>query len=203
MKTRTTILLTGILLVFAQIADAQRSLYEDVKANRIGDVITVVLAENISGSTSTDASNRSGTAGQASAAVSGNLSSFLPLFGANSSVDYQNSDRATAAQSQLLRGNLSVRIEDVTPNGDLYVIGTRKMEINGELHSVNLKGFVRPNDVDNFNRVPSYRVANAEIVYLKEDGLEQQKRRPGFVRRVIWVGLGVAMGTAIAIKAIF
>lgn len=203
MKTKITLLLTTFLLLAAFSAEAQRSLYEDVKATRIGDVITVVLMENISGSSSTDASNRSGTSGQASASVTGNLSSFLPLFGANSSVDYQNSDRVTAQQSQLLRGNLSVRIEDVTPNGDLYVIGKRTMEINGEMHSVNLKGFVRPNDVDNFNRVPSYRVANAEIMYLKEDSFEHEKRRPGFVRRVIWASLGVAMGTAIAIKAIF
>ncbi len=192
-----------LLLVFANSAFAQRSLYEDVKANRIGDVITVVLMENISGSSSTDGNTRGSTSGQASAAVSGNLTNFLPLFGANSSLDFQNSDRSTAAQSQLLRGNLSVRIEDITPNGDLIVIGQRKMEINGEVHSVNLTGFVRPSDVDNFNRVPSYRVANAEIIYLKEGGLENNKRRPGYTRRVIWTGLGVMVGTAIAIKAIF
>ena len=189
-------LILAALFVSAGSAFSQappRSLYSDYKANRIGDIITIVLQENIAGSSSTDASNRSGTAGEASGGITGNLTKFLPLFGANAAVSYNSDDRFDASQSQLLRGTISARIEDIMPNGDLYVIGTRTNEINGELHSLSVKGYVRSNDVDTFNSVPSFRLANSEISYMKKDNFEQAKRRPGFVRKVLWVVLGAGL----------
>lgn len=177
-------------------ASAQYSLYQDYKATRIGDVITIVLQENISGSTSTEANAAGATSGSAQGGVTGNLSPFLPLFGANASVDYKSDDRNSANQRQLLRGNVSARVEDIMPNGDLYVVGSRSTEINGELHKVDVKGFVRPNDINNYNEVISYRLANAEIVYQKDDSLKQMSKQPGFWRKMMWTTLGVGLGVA-------
>jgi flagellar L-ring protein precursor FlgH len=183
-------------LVLVIPASAQYSLYQDYKATRIGDVLTVVLQENISGSSSTAANTAGANSGSAQGALTANLSPFLPLFGANSSVDYQSDDRNSANQRQLLQGNVSVRVEDIMPNGDLYVIGSRSTEINGELHKVNIKGFVRPNDINNYNEVISYRIANAEIVYQKDNSLKQISKQPGFWRKVMWTTLGVGLGVA-------
>lgn len=177
----------------------QRSLYQDYKAQRIGDVVTIRLQENISGATQTDNTNRSGRAGQASGSVSGNMTPFLPLFGAGASVDYQADDRNRAAQSQLLQGTISARIEDILPNGDLLVFGERSMEINGEHHKLSIRGFIRPNDVDVFNSVPSFRVANAEIVYLKEGGAAKAARKPGLGKSIAWVFLGIGLGVSAAL----
>lgn len=174
----------------------QRSLYQDYKAGRIGDVVTIVLEENIRGATSTDASNNSGRAGSAQGSVTGNITPFLPVFGADASVNYQSNDRNAAAQSQLLRGTVSARIEDVLPNGDLLLFGERTMEINGEHHYMSVKGFIRPNDVDAFNSVASYRIANAEITYLKKDDLKKARRRPGLLKTAAWVVLGIGLGVA-------
>lgn len=180
-----------------------QSLYQDVKANRIGDVITVVLKENISGTSDADSRNRSSTSGDADASLSGNLNNFLPMFGASSSVNYQSDDQNRASSRQLLQGHVSVRVEDITPSGDLFVIGERSTEINGELHTMEIEGFIRPSDVDQQNMIPSYRVANADITYHKDDSIQQAKRRPGFRTRVVWISLGALVtGTAIY-KSIF
>lgn len=196
----STVLL--ILLGYAQLSlYAQQSLYSDVKANRVGDVITVVLTENISGSSSTDARTKSNTSGQASSSVSGNFIPFEPYFGADASVDYNSNEQMTANQQQLLTGTLSVRIERITDNGDLIVQGNRSTEINGELHQISLQGVVRPNDVDDLNRVPSYRIADAEIVYRKKGGLRQEKHKPGLVRKMIFGAVGVAVGTVAIMKS--
>lgn len=193
-KLIVTLIAFFLMLVIP--ASAQYSLYQDYKATRIGDVITIVLQENISGSSRTEANSAGASSGSASGAVTGNLSPFLPLFGANTSVDFQSDDRNSANQRQLLQGNVSARVEDIMPNGDLYVVGSRSTEINGELHKVEIKGFVRPNDVNNYNEVISYRLANAEIVYQKDDSLKQMSKQPGFWRKVMWTTLGVGIGVA-------
>lgn len=191
------IVLFLVAIAWNSIASAQMSLYQDYKAKRIGDIITIILQENISGTSSTDNSNQSGVNGGASGSLTGNLSPFLPLFGANASVDYQADDRNSAQQSQLLRGTISARIEEIMPNGDLYLVGSRSNEINGELHKMQIKGYVRSNDIDGYNQVSSYRIANAEIVYVKQGGKNNPlTSRPNFWQKMFWGALGVGLGVA-------
>lgn len=181
-------------------AEAQRSLYQDYKATRIGDVVTIVLQENVSGRSETDFKNTSNTSGSAQGSITGNIPNFLPVFGANASVDYRADDRNTSQQSNLLRGTVSARVVDVTPNGDLLIKGSRKTEINGEYHSLKIKGFIRTNDIDEENRVPSFRLANAEIIYEKDQSAENMKKRPGFIKKIAFGLLAIGLGVAAIVK---
>ncbi|MDI6402128.1 flagellar basal body L-ring protein FlgH [Balneolaceae bacterium ANBcel3] len=191
-------ILTIFTLVFLSMSvQAQHSLYRDVKANQVGDIITVVLMENISGSSSSDARRSSNTNGQAGGSVSGNFLPFEPYFGSNATMNFNDDHRNLANQRQLLQGHLSVQITEVTNRGDLLVSGSRVTEINGELHEISLNGLVRSNDIDSGNRIPSYRVANAEINYQMKGGVKQATKRQGFTRRVIFAGIGAAMGAVI------
>ncbi len=209
MISRVTLTLFGFMIILAGSIPAagqsagHNSLYQDVKANQIGDVITVVLKENISGTSDTDSRNQSSTSGDADASLSGNLNNFLPMFGASSSVNYQSDDQNSASSRQLIQGHVSVQVEDVSPSGDLFVIGERSTEINGELHTMEIEGFIRPSDVDQQNMIPSYRVANADITYHKDDSLKQSKRRPGFRTRAVWIGLGALVTGTAVYKSIF
>ena len=193
MKKFVFLLLTMVLVQTVSVF-AQKSLYRDYKASRIGDLITIVLQENISGTSNADNTNRSGVNGGAQGAITGNLSPFLPLFGANAAVNYQSDDRNAANQSQLLRGTVSARIEEILPNGDLYLVGSRSNEINGELHKLEIKGYVRSNDIDAYNQISSFRIANAEIMYLKQGGSQEMMDKPNFWQKALWVTLGVALG---------
>ncbi len=188
-----------ILAVTSVQVFAQHSLYRDVKAQQVGDIITVVLMENISGSTTTDSRRTSRTAGDVAGSASGNFLPFEPYFGANTSVNYNADERNLANQRQLLSGYLSVQIKEITGRGDLVVSGNRVTEINGELHELSLDGIIRSNDVDSRNRVPSYRVANAQINYQKMGDLDATRRRPGFTRRLLFYGIGAAMGVTILV----
>jgi len=190
----------SLIAAAAMPASAQNSLYRDVKAQEVGDIITVILQENISGSSSSDSRRNSSTGGEASGSTSSNFLPFEPYFGSSASVNYDADERNLANQQQLLEGYLSVQIREVTERGDLIVSGSRLTEINGELHEITLDGVVRSNDVDSRNRVPSYRVANAEINYQKKQGISQSSRRPGFARRLVFYGIGAAMGAAILVR---
>lgn len=196
------IYLTGMVLMLFLITEpivAQHSLYRDVKANRIGDIITIVLVENISGSTTSDSRSASSIDGSASGTVSGNFLPYEPTFGTGARVDYGSDERNLANQRQLLEGYVSVQIVEVDQMGNLVVEGSRHTEINGEVHEMNIRGIVRTNDIDNRNRVLSYKLANADIKYQKKGGLVDSVKPKGSFSRLAFrlVSAGLA---AIAIK---
>ena len=143
---------TFLLLGFSSELFAQ-SMYSDVKARRVGDVITIVLAENVTGAARTDAGTQSSTAGSTASSITGNFIPFEPFFGADAQVDFNSDERIFANQSNLLRGTISVRIEEVTGSGELFVRGSRTTEINGEIHRISLEGVVRSFDINDLNQV--------------------------------------------------
>lgn len=191
-----------LLGIMGQDIHAQHSLYSDVKAKRIGDIITVVLKENTQGSSTTD--NRSSSMGRsdASGSVGGNFMPFEPLFGAD--VQVQNGAEASnlATQKQLLEGFLSVQIIEVTPYGDLIVEGNRSTEVNGEVHQMSISGTVRQNDIDGNNQVMSYRIANAAISYQKMGGISSQTRSKRLGTKILTVGLSACLAAVAVLRAL-
>jgi len=202
-NTLKAILIPAIImmgLVFNTTAAlAQVSLFSDVKASQVGDIITIVLTENISGSSTADARKSSNANGSASGSVSGNFIPFEPSFGSGAQVNYGSDERNISNQRQLLQGYMSVRIVEVTPLGDLIVEGNRSTQINGETHEMQLTGTVRSKDVDSQNRVLSYRVANANISYQQKGGLNEFTKRRGIIRRVVLGAVGLGLGAAILV----
>lgn len=188
--------------IMGQQSHAQHSLYSDVKAKRIGDIITVVLKENTQGSSTTD--NRSSSMGQSNAngSISGNFMPFEPLFGAD--VQVQNGAEASnlATQRQLLEGFLSVQIVEVTPYGDLIVKGNRTTEVNGEVHEMSISGTVRQNDIDGNNQVLSYRIANASISYQKMGGISDKTRAKRLGTKILTVGLTAGLAAVATLRAL-
>jgi len=190
-KFYSIIIFTFILLTARQARAQQQSLYNDIRAHQVGDVITVILTENISGSSTTKANTKSKTSGSAKSGISGNFVPFKPEFGANAKVTYGSDENISADQKQLLHGTVSVRIKKVNKNGDYLIAGKRSTEINGERHELYLKGYVRPSDISQFNQVLSYRIADAKIRYQKERGRTEKEHRPGFGRKLFWGALGL------------
>lgn len=183
-------------------AQAQNSMYTDNKANRVGDILTVVLQENISGSTSSDAENTSTSDAGAGGSLSGNFLPFQPTFGGDVEVNYNSDEQMTTNQGQLLEGYMSVEVTQITNSGNLMVEGNRSTEINGEVHKINLTGLVRPRDINGRNQVLSFQVGNATINYEKQGGLERATKKDGFIKRAALTGLGIALGTAAVLKAL-
>lgn len=204
MRFNPTIVISIVLLLYfigsGSSANAQRSLFADYKARAIGDVITITLQENINGATNRDYSNDSQSEAGASGTIGGNLAGFVPIFGADAKFQNNSSDRNRSSQTQYLRGTVSAVVESITPSGDLIINGSRSTEINGELHQLSIKGYVRSADVDVRNTVPSFRIANAEITYVQKKGPKQILRQPGFVKRVLLVTLSLGLGAAVVMN---
>lgn len=147
---------------------AVNSIYSDIKAHRIGDIITVELQESTSASK--NASNQqSKDSSQSIDALSlgGKAVSLLGKYDTSASMGGSNSftGKAKAGQSNSLSGNISVSVVRVLPNGNLSVRGEKWVMLNNGNEYIRLTGVVRAEDVNADNTVSSQRVANARIQY--------------------------------------
>lgn len=162
-----------------------RSLFEDYRARRVGDVLTVILREQ------TDASKQAGTATKKASNVD------MPsprIFGRdithkgvpiletkiNGKVDF--SGEGSSNQSNSLKGNITVTVAQVLPNGNLVVRGEKLLYLNQGSEVVRIRGIVRPTDISSTNTVYSTQIANSEITY-KGKGIVADSNDAGWLTR--------------------
>ncbi|KLE31255.1 flagellar basal body L-ring protein FlgH [Aurantiacibacter luteus] len=164
-----------------QNARGYAGLIEGNRARHVGDLLTIVLVENVSASRSTTGrTDRSGSA-SITPPSAGPLD-FLDPAALNISSGSSFSGRGEAGQRSSLRGELAVTIADVRPNGTALVVGEKQTEIGQGMEWVQFSGIVRLADIDTDNRLPSSRVADARINYAG-NGAIQQASRPGWLSR--------------------
>jgi flagellar L-ring protein precursor FlgH len=138
-------------------------LFEDTTARRVGDILTIRLVEATQASKS------------ASLDVLKDSDTQIPLpTVAGETVTWLETDievgrdyvgAGEADQSNRLRGEVTVVVVGVKPNGNLLLSGDKRLTLNRGEEIVRLSGEVRPNDVAPDNTVLSNRVANAKITY--------------------------------------
>ncbi|WP_343859806.1 flagellar basal body L-ring protein FlgH [Aliiglaciecola litoralis] len=149
-------------------ADMANSIYSDVKARRIGDIITVNLREN------TSATKSAGTTTNRDTGVS--VDPLLGLGGDAINIGGQGiqldlnggsefSGDAQSNQSNNLSGNISVTVIQVLPNQNLVVRGEKWLTLNNGDEYIRLTGVVRPADISPSNEIVSTKIANARIQY--------------------------------------
>ena len=153
-------------------------LFEDVKARRIGDVITVLLQESTSASksakTSTDKEQETAIANPTffGASPQFNLPGLIPLDSNRDNTLEQNLEasrtfagEADSSQSNSLTGAITVTISDVLPNGNLVVRGEKWLTLNQGEEFIQISGIVRPQDVGTNNTILSTQIGDARITY--------------------------------------
>jgi flagellar L-ring protein precursor FlgH len=151
---RFLLLLT--LCALAAPALSAQSLFADPKANRAGDILTIVLSER------TNAARSSQYDDQSRATLGGSAAGNA---GATFAQDAEASNRTV--QSDLLSGTLTALVDSVTTQGNLFIVGEKSLNVNGVTHVMKVRGLVRPLDVRYDNTILSYQIADAHIEYRK------------------------------------
>jgi len=164
------------------------SLYADVKARRVGDLLEVIISESNVGTnnaqTSTSKENSAETTGEA---TTGALSGLFPGMGGSIDVSSDYSGQASSTRRGTLSSRMTVRIIDVLPNGNLVIEGSKTMEINSDYEVVTISGIVDPRYISASNTVSSSQIANAKITY-KGKGSVTDGNRVGLIGRLLnWV----------------
>ena len=152
---------------------AQGNLFSmESKAQMVGDIITVEFAESFQATKSQNAATSRSQDG--SVTLPGVMDLILPsgTNAANASADLtakaENSfsGSGSTAQSNSLTGQVSVHVARVFRNGNLEILGQKKLTLNNGDEYIRVHGIVRPQDIDAKNVVSSDRIANANIQYI-------------------------------------
>jgi flagellar L-ring protein precursor FlgH len=141
---------------------AGRPLFEDQRPRNIGDILTIVIQENINATKSSGANTNRSSATSFSTTSAGFLSGLFGKANLNSQGANQFQGTGGANASNTFNG---VTVTNVLPNGNLVVSGEKQMLINQGNEFVRFSGVVNPNTISGLNAVYSTQVADAKIEY--------------------------------------
>ena len=149
-------------------------LYLGLRAHKVGDLVSVVLVERTTTSKSTSAN----------IARDGSISVTPPSAGPfsfdpgvlNSGAGSSFNGGGDVAQTSSLRGDLTVTIAEVRPNGTALVRGEKVMQFSQGDEWVQISGIIRLADIDQDNRIASPRIADAQITYGGKGAIQQSSR---------------------------
>jgi flagellar L-ring protein precursor FlgH len=169
------------------------SLYEDVKAHRLNDLITINVVENISGSGTADttaskaATYNNGITNLLGIPTNLNLTNaygrgntFAPTVNASTAEDFKGAGATDRAGS--LTGTITAKVVEVMPNGVLAIEARKELTINNEKQILILRGMVQPDDIAVDNSVLSNRVADAEVFFVGDGVLNGKQDEGWFVK---------------------
>ena len=144
------------------------TLFGDLKARNVGDILTVLLVERTDAikSSSTNTSKQTSVSA-ASPTLFGRpvTHNGTPLLAAEVDATTTFSGDGNSAQSNRLTGSVTVTVVHRFPNGNLRVRGRKRIALNQGIEFVAVSGIVRPQDIDTTNTVRSDRIADSEISY--------------------------------------
>ncbi len=149
-------------------AGQELNLFADLKARRVGDLLTVRLQESTNATKqATTKTSKDTTLLNTGATLFGKTytNNGVPVFNASLDGKHSFDGAGSSAQSNSLAGSISVAVIDVQPNGNLVVEGEKQLQLNQGDEYVRIAGVVRPTDVATDNTVTSDKIANARISY--------------------------------------
>ncbi len=186
----------GSLWNAAQATNKVESLYVDQKAHRIGDIITVLIVESavVSQKASSSTSRDSNIKGEVKdwfnlnfhhgPQTSSNTGS-LPKWEIDTANEF--SGGGSYSGNYTVESEVTTRVVDVLPNGNLVIEGESVVKNNEELNTVAISGIVRPQDVGTDNTVLSTLVADKKV-YVKGKGPLNDKTKRGLLGSLLdWV----------------
>ena len=148
--------------------DGAMALFADLKARRVGDVLTIVLNE------ATTASKNAETKTSKTSAVTDTgptifgksiMTKGVPILDTTLSGSHAFDGVGSATQGNSFVGSLTVTVTEVESNGNLVVEGDKSLKLNQGDEFIHISGVVRPADVMTNNTVTSDKIADAHISY--------------------------------------
>jgi flagellar L-ring protein FlgH len=160
------------------------SLFSDIRANQIGDIITVNIYENAQATAQNQTKADKTAQHELNAGPGVGSFDFIPLFGVSGENTSTYDGKGQQIRSNNLRARMTVRVVAIRPNGDLVVEGSRVIGLNSDKEVLTLTGIIRSQDINSDNSVDSYNLADAQITY-QGKGAASTAGRPGILTRVL------------------
>ena len=164
-----------------------RGLVSDPRAERVGQVLTVLVYEQASAATSADRET------DESVGVSRGFDEVTGRDGQRNTDAFgewgldaktRTEGGGSLNRTGRLVASVSVTITGVEPTGQLRVAGQQMIEFNEETQYITIEGTVRPEDISADNTIISTRLADAQISYVGH-GLLGRQQKPGLITRFL------------------
>jgi len=143
--------------------NASMTLFQDRRAYRVGDILTVVLDEKTESDKS--ATTKYGKSSGASLNVPTVGGRTYDRFSASIDGNRDFNGSAASKQGNSLSGSITVTVYQVLPNGVLRVRGEKWLKLNQGDEFIRLSGNVRASYIGSGNTLSSQRIADARITY--------------------------------------
>ncbi len=157
---------------------------------KVGDIVTVLINEEVDATTSAETRTRKESEIESEAAAADNQflvgnglsADLLPNYAIESEVQTRN--RGSTLRKTTLETTLSCFVVKVFPNGNLLLDGAKQMRVNREDSMLILQGVVRSRDVTPENTIRSDQMANS-VIKLSGRGPLWNNQRRGLVARML------------------
>ena len=151
-----------------------RAFFKDLRANQIGDIVTVVIAVDDQADLENETErSRAATEDAGAGALLGYqaaLNRLLPqavdpanLLNVNSNTT--NNGNGTIAREEETTLRVAAVVSQVLPNGNLVLHGRQEIRVNYEVREIQVTGVIRPQDITNENLIPHEQIAELRVSY--------------------------------------
>ncbi len=169
-------------------SNSETSIYSDRIAANVGDILTIMVDE--SSSLSSSLSKSTNETGQINAGITDFFYSGLgTIDGEYPSVQVNgpgstHTGGGNVTNIQNVTSSASVLVVDKLPNGNLMIEGARELVLAGETQYIVIRGVVRRDDISEANTVMSSKIAGAQIEFL-EKGAIASAQKQGWIARLL------------------
>ncbi len=172
--------------------NSRNRLFSDFRARDVGDIITVTISEKTAAkkeattSTSRTSSEDASVTNLFGLPLDFNTKIMGQSFSPTANGEHTNSfdGSGTTERKGEITATISVMVEEVLPNGNLFVEGRKETMVNKEKQYIILSGVVRPEDISNSNIISSDSIADLRVE-LSGYGVINEKQSPGWLTRVL------------------
>ena len=143
----------------------ERPLFEDQRARNVGDILTISLVEQTSGSRKTSGGSTSASSANSSTpSITRGAASLLSPFNVNGSSKNSSANTGVGDASESLTGTITATVIEVLENGNLLVSGEKQIALNQSDEFIRFSGVVNPVTISN-NVVLSTQVADVHLEF--------------------------------------
>jgi flagellar L-ring protein precursor FlgH len=163
-------------------------LFINPKARKVGDIVTISIVE------SSSAENNATTDTSRASSLTAGIEKFFGLGDKYREKNYRSlPEYFDPFQKVAVKGSMesgfkgdgtTSREGKLTPNGNLFIVGSREIMVNNETQFITLSGVIRPRDISPDNIILSTCISDARIAY-SGIGVVDDRQRPGWLANLL------------------
>jgi flagellar L-ring protein FlgH len=163
------------------------SLFSDIKAHKVGDLLTVNIYENTQATQKSESKQEKAGKFSVEGGPGSGILDFIPLFGASGENKNSFDGKGENLRNRDLRAKMSVSVVAVNDNNNLVIEGSRTVGISNDRETLTLTGVVRQRDIKPDNSIDSYLIADAQITYRGKGSINDVSRPGPIMRFLNWL----------------